>query len=57
VGLDTCSPVIDDYEAKMPFRFAGTIQKVQIKLGENKLTPKETSELERRRTGQALSTQ
>ena len=57
IGMDSGSPVIDDYESKMPFKFTGKLQRVQIKLGESKLTPKETSELQRRRTGQAIANQ
>ena len=45
--MDTGSPVIDEYDAKMPFKFTGTLRKVEIKLGENKLTPKERGELQR----------
>ena len=45
--MDTGSPVIDDYDAKMPFKFTGTLDRVEIKLGENKLTAAEKGELER----------
>jgi arylsulfatase A-like enzyme len=41
VGMDTGSPVIDEYDAKMPFKFTGTLDKVQIKLGADKLTASE----------------
>src|SRR5262245_16300227 len=57
VGMDTGSPVIDEYEAKMPFKFTGTLRKVEIKLGEGKLTPKERGELERLRRDRALAAQ
>lgn len=57
VGMDSGSPVIDDYEAKMPFKFTGKLQKVQIKLGENKLSPKERGQLERQRREHALAAQ
>jgi len=57
VGMDTGSPVIDEYDAKMPFEFTGTLRKVVIKLGEDKLTPKEKSELERLQSNQALAVQ
>jgi arylsulfatase len=33
VGQDTGTPVIDDYEAKMPFKFTGKLEKVEIKVG------------------------
>ncbi len=41
VGMDTGTPVIDEYDAMMPFKFTGTLQQVQIKLGEDKLTSEE----------------
>ena len=39
IGCDTGSPVSSDYRS--PFRFTGTIKKVEIKLEEEKLTPAE----------------
>src|SRR5262245_18669366 len=33
VGQDTGTPVIDEYEAKMPFKFSGALRKVEIQLG------------------------
>jgi arylsulfatase len=39
IGCDTGSPVSADYQS--PFRFTGTIKKVEIKLEEEKLTPAE----------------
>ena len=33
VGQDTGTPVIDDYDAKMPFKFTGALNKVVIHLG------------------------
>ena len=38
VGEDTGTPVIDDYDEKMPFKFTGTLNKVDIHLGEAKLS-------------------
>src|SRR5262245_58378133 len=32
VGQDTGTPVIDDYDAKMPFKFTGALRKVTIKV-------------------------
>lgn len=55
--MDTGSPVIDEYDAKMPFKFTGTLKKVEVKLAESKLTPKEKSELDRRRLEHALANQ
>jgi arylsulfatase len=57
VGLDSGTPVIDEYDAKMPFRFTGILHKVQIKLGESKLTPAQRNELERLRREHAFATQ
>jgi arylsulfatase len=45
VGEDTGSPLIDEYEAKMPFRFSGTLRKVDIKLGADPLTQAQHAEL------------
>jgi hypothetical protein len=33
--MDSGTPVIDDYDAKMPFKFAGNLDKVTIDLNEN----------------------
>jgi arylsulfatase A-like enzyme len=57
VGQDTGSPVIDEYDAKMPFKFTGTLRKLEVKLGPDPLTPKEKGELERRRKDAALAAQ
>jgi arylsulfatase A-like enzyme len=57
VGQDTGTPVIDDYDAKMPFKFTGTLNKVMIHLGADQLTPKEHGELERRRRDFELAVQ
>ena len=45
-GEDTGTPVIHEYDAKMPFKFTGTLEKVQIKLGPNELAPQQRGELE-----------
>jgi arylsulfatase A-like enzyme len=57
VGEDTGTPVIDDYEAKMPFKFTGKLEKVEIKLGPDKLTPQQRGELEQLNRVFALSVQ
>jgi hypothetical protein len=57
VGQDTGSPVIDEYDAKMPFKFTGTLRKVEIKLGANQLTPNQRGELQRLRRERALARQ
>jgi len=46
-GMDTGSPVIDEYDAKMPFKFTGTLSRVEITLGVNKLTASQRAELQR----------
>jgi Sulfatase len=46
VGQDTGTPVIDEYDAKMPFKFTGTLNKVEIDLGADQLTPEKKGELE-----------
>jgi hypothetical protein len=45
VGQDTGSPVIDEYDDKMPFKFSGTLRKVDIDLGPNQLTPSSEASL------------
>ena len=57
VGQDTGTPVIDDYDAKMPFKFAGALNKVVIQLGADKLTPEQHGELERLKRDFALAMQ
>ena len=57
VGKDTGTPVIDEYDAKMPFKFTGTLQKVEIKLGADKLTPQQRGELEQLKRDFALRMQ
>ena len=57
VGMDTGSPVIDEYDAKMPFKFTGTLRKVEIKLGKDKLAANERSEVERLQRESALAAQ
>jgi len=49
VGEDTGSPVIDEYDAKMPFKFNGTLSKLDVDLGPDQLTPQKRGELERLR--------
>jgi arylsulfatase len=57
VGMDTGSPVIDEYDSKMPFKFTGTLHKFEIELGEDQLTADKQSELERRKSELAMRTQ
>ena len=57
VGQDTGTPVIEEYDAKMPFKFNGTLRKVEIKPGLDQLTPEKRGELERLRRDFALAVQ
>ena len=41
----------------MPFKFTGTLEKVQIKLGPNELTPQQRGELEQVKRDFALAVQ
>ena len=38
IGQDTGTPVVEDYEPKMPFKFTGTLNKVVVELGKSGLT-------------------
>jgi hypothetical protein len=57
VGQDTGTPVIDEYDAKMPFKFTGVLKKVEIDLGTNQLAPEKRGELERLKRDFALRMQ
>jgi arylsulfatase A-like enzyme len=57
VGQDTGTPVIDEYDAKMPFKFTGTVDKIEIKLGPDQLTPQQGGDLEQLKRNFALSAQ
>jgi arylsulfatase len=57
VGQDTGSPVIDEYDAKMPFKFSGTLKKVEVKLGADQLSPQKRGELEQLKKDFALRMQ
>ena len=57
VGQDTGSPVIDEYDARMPFKFSGTIKKVEVKLGADQLSPQKRGELEQLKKDFALRMQ
>jgi arylsulfatase len=47
VGEDTGTPVVEDYAAKMPFKFTGDLKKVVIKLGKSGLTANDEKTLEK----------
>jgi hypothetical protein len=57
VGEDTGTPVIDQYDAKMRVKFSGTLNKVEIDLGTDGLTPEKHGELERLQRDYALRVQ
>jgi len=57
VGQDTGSPVVDEYDAKMPFKFSGTLNKVEVKLGDDQLSPQKRGELEQLKKDFALRMQ
>jgi arylsulfatase len=57
VGQDTGTPVIDDYDAKMPFKFTGKIGEVEIKLGRDELTPEQRGELDQLKRDFSLAIQ
>ena len=43
--MDTGTPVVDDYEDKMPFKFTGTLKKVVIELGKSGLSANDEKKL------------
>src|SRR5262249_56240149 len=45
VGMDTGTPVIEDYVDKMPFKFTGGLKKVVIDLGKSGLGAADTKRL------------
>jgi len=57
VGQDTGTPVIDEYDGKMPFKFTGALNKVEIDLGADQLTPQKRGELDRLKRDFALRMQ
>jgi arylsulfatase len=46
IGRDTGTPVIEDYADKMPFTFTGIIDRVVIRLGEQKLSANDLKTLD-----------
>jgi arylsulfatase A-like enzyme len=57
VGEDTGTPVIDEYDAKMPFQFTGTLRKVEFKLGPETLSRAQLALLLRLRAASELAVQ
>ena len=57
VGADTGSPVIEDYDSKMPFQFTGTLEKLTIELSPQNLNTEDQRELDRRQLAGAVATE
>lgn len=57
VGQDTGTPVIDEYDAKMPFQFTGTLHKVEFKLGADTLTREQRASIHRLRAAFEMAVQ
>jgi arylsulfatase A-like enzyme len=57
IGEDTGTPVIDEYDAKMPFKFTGNLQKVEFKLGPDALNPAEHASLHKLQMDLAMAVQ
>ncbi|HJZ71773.1 MAG TPA: arylsulfatase [Vicinamibacterales bacterium] len=47
VGEDTGTPVVEDYDKQMPFRFAGQLNKFVIELSQPRLTTKDMRDLQK----------
>jgi len=47
VGMDTGTPVVEDYANKMPFKFTGTIDKVVVELDKSGLMAADEKALEK----------
>jgi arylsulfatase A-like enzyme len=57
VGEDTGTPVVDEYDTKMPFKFSGTLNKVEVRLGASQLSPDKRGELQQLQKDFALRVQ
>ncbi len=58
VGQDTGTPVIDEYDAKMPFTFTGKLYKVEFKLApETAMSHSERASLQRLREAFEMAVQ
>lgn len=47
IGLDTGTPVVEDYLEKMPFKFTGELKKVVIELGKSGIAANDVQQLEK----------
>jgi hypothetical protein len=57
IGQDTGTPVIDEYDANMPFPFRATLHKVEFKLGADTLTRAQRASIQRLRTAFEMAVQ
>jgi arylsulfatase len=57
VGEDTGSPVIDEYDAKMPFKFTGTLRKIEFTLGPENLNSAQRASIQQLRSAFAIAVQ
>ena len=57
VGADTGSPVIEDYDSQMPFKFTGTLEKLTINLAPQSLSSADQQEIKRRQLASAIATE
>jgi arylsulfatase len=57
IGLDTGSPVIDEYDDRMPFKFTGDLKKVDITLGPDGVPAEQHAERARQKGRLAMKVQ
>jgi arylsulfatase len=57
VGADTGTPVIEDYNSQMPFKFTSTLEKLTIELHPQSMSAEDQQELERRQLAAAIATE
>jgi arylsulfatase len=57
IGQDTGTPVIDEYDPKMPFAFTGTLRKVEFKLASEPLSPAQRAAMKRLREALEMAAQ
>ncbi len=53
IGQDTGTPVVEDYEPRMPFKFTGDLKKVVIELGKSGLAAGDQDVIDKARRAQA----
>jgi arylsulfatase len=57
VGQDTGTPVLEEYEAKMPFKFTGTLKRFAVVLEPQKLSEEEQKRLQEQLSQALMATQ